>query len=85
MIILQKYFNCIQYNLKIIQKIYIILLFFQCNINISTFNKSEKKIVNELVKSIEDIDGFTWMYIFYKFIFKIWVDCQENWIPRIFN
>src|SRR6266542_1729802 len=35
-----------------------ILLSFQCNINISIFNKLEKEIADKLVESIEDIDGF---------------------------
>ncbi len=40
------------------ENILCILFSFQCNINILTFNKLEKEIADELVKSIEDINGF---------------------------
>ena len=43
---------------------------FQCNINISTLNKLEKEIVDELVEFIEDIDGFAWKYVFNSLFFK---------------
>lgn len=35
---------------------------FQCNIDMSIFDKSEKEIAEELIELIEDVDEFTWMY-----------------------
>ena len=38
---------------------------FQCEVNISTFNKLEKEIADELVELIEDVDDFAWVYVFF--------------------
>ena len=38
-------------------------LHFQYGIYISSFSKSEKEIADELVKSIEDVNEFKWMYV----------------------
>ncbi|KAF0448095.1 hypothetical protein F8M41_002671 [Gigaspora margarita] len=37
---------------------------FQCDINISTFDKSPKEIAKELVELIEDVDEFAWIQSF---------------------
>jgi hypothetical protein len=37
----------------------------QCGIDISTFDNSEKEMVEELVESIEDVDEFSWMYVLF--------------------
>lgn len=38
---------------------------FQCDINISTFDKSPKEIAEELVELTEDVDEFAWMYVIF--------------------
>ncbi|CAG8535325.1 17876_t:CDS:2 [Cetraspora pellucida] len=35
---------------------------FECNIDISTLNKSTREVANELIVGIENVDEFKWIY-----------------------
>ena len=37
---------------------------FQCEIDISSFNKLAKEVADELVEFIENVDEFRWKYVF---------------------
>src|SRR6185312_9686066 len=39
--------------------------YFECALYISMYNKTAKKIADDLVESIEDVDEFAWMDVFF--------------------
>lgn len=61
------------------------LVHFQCEIDLSMFDKSGKEVAEELVELIEDMDEYSWMYeSFIKFNVKVIIEFKTHKI-KIFK